>query len=698
VTRRRTAGGPRAVAALLAGALLACDGASPEGEGPLPAQRLRLPAPDGGAVAELAVRPVRLALRGADGELRVRQVGRGLRFEVAGRAHPLGAAVAAEAGRGSLALRVRTGAGEATLRLAWRGPRALEVELAPPEGSRPARFCDSLGLRPGEAVWGLTERAADAWAPVAGVPWNEYVPRAQGSLDRRGERVEMWVRPTVALYAPLFHSSAGYGHYVRGTLPGQYDLGARDAEVLDLCFEAPVAEPSPSFRQVFFVGGPREVADAYTALTGRPFAPPGWAFRHWRWRDELAVGEPAELDGHPINAQVAEDLRMYAELGLPSGVYLIDRPWSEGAFGFESFRWDRRRLPSPEAMLESLARRGWKLALWSAAFAVGENREEARAQGFLAPGSDLVVDLTNPAARDWWRRKHADFARRFGVAAWKLDRGEERLPSDADDVWADGRSGRAVHNDFPRLQARLYAESLAAVRRPGDFLVLFRAGYTGAQQWGAAWAGDLPGAHLGGFGPGTDKGLRAAILALLRAGFLGYPFWGSDTGGYVEFEDREVFARWLAFSAFTPIMEIGGQGAHAPWDMPTEPRFDEEMIDIYRRYVRLHHALIPLVMAWRDGPARRGVPVARALVFDHPDDPATWDLWDQYLYGEDLLVAPVWRTGAREREVYLPEGRWEDFWDAGTVHEGPATVRVAAPLDRIPVFVREGARVPGRPR
>ena len=281
----------------------------------------------------------------------------------------------------------------------------------------------------------------------------------------------MLVRPTVALYAPFYLSSAGYGLYVATTAPGSYDVGDSDPDALRFRFEAIGVPEQRALRYSLFVGAPAAVLDEYTRLTGRPFRPPDWALRHWRWRGELALGEPADLDGAKLNAQVAEDLRMYEKLGIPAGVYLIDRPWSPGEFGFESFRWDEQRLPNPEAMLASLARRGWKLALWSAAFAVGENLEKARAQRYLAPGSDLVLDLTNPEARDWWKREHVAFVRRWNVAAIKLDRGEEQIPSEATDLWFDGRSGRELRNAYPRAPARaLPGDPARGARRrlPGD--------------------------------------------------------------------------------------------------------------------------------------------------------------------------------------------------------------------------------------
>ncbi len=649
---------------------------------------IELAGPGGEASLLVHTSPLALVLRDAGGRELAAELPGALRAEHRFASEPAARVLLLQrdGARASLALEV--GERQARLSLEWIGARALRVRYELPAGSGARRVCDGWRLRPGEAIYGLVERPTDSEALFSDPRLLEILPREVGGLDLRGQRIAMFVLPTLGLYAPLHLSSAGYGLYVEGTHPGEYDLGARRGDELRLCFELDEAASPRAFSYVLLPGAPAQVLDAYTELTGRPFVPPAWAFGHWRWRDEHAVAEPALLDGVPVNAQVAEDVLHYEALGIPPGVYLIDRPWSTGEFGFESFAWDPQRFPNVDSMLASLERRGYRIALWSAGFAVGANLAEARRRGALAPGSDLILDFTSPAVRDWWRAEHTAFARRFGISAWKLDRGEEQIPSGRGDRWADGRNGRAVHNEYPLLQARLYQESLRDARGDGDHLVLVRAGYAGTQAHAAAWGGDTPGSTLLGHGSGTDLGLRMALLQLVRAGFLGYPFFGTDTGGYYEFEDREVFARWLEFSAFCPIMEIGGSGAHAPWAMPQPPHRDAELIEIYRRYVQLHHDLAPDFARFAEGPARRGLPLARALVFDYPDDPEVRDLWDQFLVADSLLVAPVWRSGQRERRVYLPAGRWSEFGDPSKTHAGPVWLDVAVPLDQIPVYVR----------
>jgi len=336
----------------------------------------------------------------------------------------------------------------------------------------------------------------------------------------------------------------------------------------------------------------------------------------------------------------------------------------------------------------------------------GDNGLAAQQLGYLVPGPvgppncadaggvSFIMDSTNVAAQAWWRDAVAAFLSAYGIQGIKLDRGEEHIPSESSDVYADGRTGREVRNDYPTLQARIHHDALAAAHPDGDFVLLSRPAYTGTARWAIFWGGDIPGSETFGLGPGTDLGLRSAIISQQRAAFLGVPIWGSDTGGYYQFKDREVFARWIEFSAFSCIMEIGGTGTHAPWAMPTAPAYDQELIDIYRRYTELRVTLQPYIVA-AAAEAASGLPIVRPMVFLDRDDRTLGDLWEQYLFGPDVMVAPVWKIGERTRPVYFPKGTWRSYWDRTEVHRGRGTATIHAPLDTIPVFVRDGATVPG---
>lgn len=694
--------------------LAACGGEVPIAPQParVTVERLadRIRVQSGTATAEVVLSPYQLRFLGAgDDAALASEASQGSVFYERGAAtHHLTQVRAARPLADGLALTVDTSEhAAATVSIRFLTARTLEVTVEPAAPATLTAVGDRWDTPEDELIYGLTSRLRDS-RPIAptrvDIPIEDIMPVEAGSLNRRGETVEMYVRPTIALYAPFYHSSRGYGLFVAGTAVGAFDVAKTDPRILSFRFETGNAPESRRLRFYLFYGPAHAtIVDEYTALTGRPFVPPDWAFLNWRWRNELFVAPPADLDGTPVNAQVADDVNMFDALGIPAGVYLFDRPVLEGEFGFARFAWNEQRLPNVAAMMAALRRRGYRTLTWSSTWTCGsgpaDNGTEAQQLGYLAPrstgvpkcadsgGGNFILDVTNPAARTWWEGKVRELLMVTGVDGIKLDRGEEFIPSEATDIWADGRTGREVRNEYTVLQAQIHFNALRAVRGD-DFVLAVRGGYAGTQRYALAWGGDIGGSTNFGLGPGTDLGLRSAIIGQQRAAFMGWPIWGSDTGGYYEFKHREVFARWIEFSAFSGIMEIGGNGTHAPWDMPTQPRLDEEMIDIYRRYTQLRVTLQPYIVAAAREAAATGMPIARPLVFVYPDDPTVRDLWDQYLFGPDLLVAPVWRVGQRAREVYFPRGTWRSYWNRAERYEGPTTAMIEVPLDAIPVFVR----------
>lgn len=459
----------------------------------------------------------------------------------------------------------------------------------------------SVELDPGEFLTGLMERVVDG-------PQNEsWRPGMTEAMNLRGQVVTMVVKPTLSLYAPFLLSSRGYGLWVNSTWPGIYDLGKSHAQRLQ------IVQEGPELRLKLYPGWPLiEVVRRFSREVGPTFLPPRWAFRPWRWRDEHQHRE-RYYDGTPVrapyNSKVVEDILMMQALDIPCGVYWVDRPWAVGPYGYDDFEWDRRRLPQPERMIRWLEKKGIRFLLWIAPWVQGDMAREALFRGFRLPGQQtrqrerVLIDFTNPAARRWWQDSGPRRVMEAGVRGFKLDRSEELVPMDRDILVYDGRSARENRNDYPRQYLQATYE-IARRLHGDDFVLMPRAGFVGSARYGIFWGGDI---H------GTEYGLRAAIIAAQRAALIGFPIWGSDTGGYWGGFNREVTARWLAFSAFTPLMEVGPTDNRAFWDMPEAPHYDEELIAIWRLYAVLHDRLADYTYRQAVHARDTGMPIVRPL-------------------------------------------------------------------------------------
>jgi alpha-glucosidase (family GH31 glycosyl hydrolase) len=174
---------------------------------------------------------------------------------------------------------------------------------------------------------------------------------------------------------------------------------------------------------------------------------------------------------------------------------------------------------------------------------------------------------------------------------------------------------------------------------------------------------------------------------------MGFNVWGSDTGGYHQGFNRETTARWLAFSAFCPLMEVGPTGNRGLWNAPWDPGYDGQLIAIWSLYAQVHDRLGDYLYECAKHATATGEPIVRPLTVQYPYDFDARRWWDEYLLGEDILVCPVWKSDVRSREVYLPEGEWIDAWRPASTFEGPQNLTMDCPLHKIPVFVRKGSGV-----
>jgi alpha-glucosidase (family GH31 glycosyl hydrolase) len=509
-------------------------------------------------------------------------------------------------------------------------------------------------------------------------------------MNLRGETVDMIIKPTLSAYAPFYLSSRGYAVFVKGNWPGRFDFCASVSNRVKIEFEGPSFEA-----KIYTADNPAALVRAHALDAGPPFLPPQWMYGTWRWRDENTQ-RTNYYDGTPVtgpfNSEFMEDVLLMKAYGIPLGIYWVDRPWGPGENGYDDFEIDTNRLPNFAESVKWLNEQKVQMFLWIGPFFNGQMATHALAKGWTLVSAGQkparenypLADFTNPKAKKYWQDGVARLLK-LGVAGFKMDRSEENLPESGPDKVFDGRSVRENRNAYPVMYLQA-AYDVAREYRGDDFVCMPRAAYTGSSARGVFWSGDIG---------GTPEGLRAEIIAVQRAAVMGYPNWGSDTCGYSQQSaDTEVCGRWLAFSCFTPIMEVGPTQNRAFWDFHNPPSYDAELIAIWRLYARLHTRLADYSFDQAKVAHATGMPIVRPLFLVEPKAPAAWSNWWTYLYGPDILVSPIWQKNQRTQEVYLPSiSQWRDAWHPEKIYDGGQTITVNTDLHQMPIFVRAGSNV-----
>jgi alpha-glucosidase (family GH31 glycosyl hydrolase) len=370
--------------------------------------------------------------------------------------------------------------------------------------------------------------------------------------------------------------------------------------------------------------------------------------------------------------------------------------------------------PDPKGLVDWLHERGIRLLLWQIPLAkarpgpTGQARADRdtivargygvreadgrpyRNRGWWFPGS-LLPDWTNPESKGWWLAKRRYLVDEVGIDGFKTDGGEHAWGHDL--RYADGTRGNETNNRYPVLYAAAYHELMEECGR--EPVTFSRAGFTGAATVPCHWAGDED---------STWEALRASITAGLTAGASGVLFWGWDLAGFSgEIPDAELYLRAAAMACFCPIMQYHSEFNHhrrpsrdrTPWNI-AERTGDGRVIPIYRQFAVLRERLGPYVAEQARRAVENSRPLMRALLFEWPNDPEGWRYPYEYLFGDEMLVAPVVEPGRSEWTVYLPAGGWVDAW-SGAEMEGPGELVRPVPLEEIPVYLRAEAAPALRP-
>jgi alpha-glucosidase len=540
-----------------------------------------------------------------------------------------------------------------------------------------------------------------------------------GALDKRGWKLggyslTMWNSDTfgydgstdpiyvsVPFYLVLRHGVA-YGVFLDNTYRSNFDIGHQSEGVLSFGAEGGALD-------YYFIYGPdpKKVIERYTALTGRMPLPPLWSLGYHQCRYSYYPESRVRF--------IAENFR---ERQIPADVLWLDIHYQDR---YRPFTWNPARFPDPAKMIGDLRKDGFHVVtivdphppavkgyapydsgvagdhfvknrdgsiyqapVWPSKAEDGDTPDWSK-----PPGTPSVFpDFSKPAARAWWGGLYADFVK-MGVAGIWNDMNEPAVFDTASgtmplDVRHDNEGSptdhREIHNVYGMLMGRATYEGLVKLRPNERPFVLSRASYAGGQRYTALWPGDNTSnwAHL-----------QQSIRTLLGMGLSGFAFVGSDIGGFADAPTAELFTRWLQAGVFYPFMRthtMFGSPDQEPWSYGVE----HEAIN--RRAIELRYRLLPEIYSAMRDAAESGVPAMRPLLLDYPDDEGTYGTDDEFLFGSDLLAAPVLREAATSRGVYLPAGDWYDF-RTGAHITGKKWIEVPVTLDSIPLFVRGGAFV-----
>lgn len=489
-------------------------------------------------------------------------------------------------------------------------------------------------------------------------------------LNKAGQKVNLFVTDpqgpeTDQMYKPIpfFMSNRGYGMFMHTSAPVTCDFGATYIG-LNKMFMG-----DENLDLFVFFGEPKDILDEYTDLVGKPGMPLLWSFGTWMSR----ITYFSEKEGYDVAANIRKNK-------YPCDVIHFDTGWFDVDWQCD-YKFSENRFQNPQQMLKDLRSQGFHVCLWQLPYFTPKNRyfsELIEKDMYVKNGNgelpyeDVVLDFSNPETVKWYQDKLAGLLN-IGVSAIKVDFGEA---APLNGIYASGKSGWYEHNLYPVRYDMAVSEITKKLHN--ENIMWARAAWAGSQRYPLHWGGDAA---------TTNTGLLGTLRAGLSFGLSGFSFWSHDMGGFVKATPEDLYCRWIPFGFLTSHTRAHGAPPTEPW------LYDSKRVqDVFRKSAEMKYRLMPYVYAQAKECTEKGLPMLRALFVEFPDDPGAWKVDDEYLFGSQILVAPLLESGMTGRTVYLPEGKWIDY-QTEKVYEGGWHQIEAGSLPII-MLVRDGSVLP----
>ncbi|MCT8137875.1 DUF4968 domain-containing protein [Anaerobacillus sp. CMMVII] len=519
-----------------------------------------------------------------------------------------------------------------------------------------------------------------------------------GFLNKRGEKMEMWNTDVYAPHNPetdaLYQSipffitlreGLAHGIFFDNTWRTHFDL---KSEKDTYSFKAEGGQ-----LDYYVFRGPtiKEVLNQYTKLTGTMPIPPKWALGYHQSRYSYETEE-----------EVRTLVNNFLEKKIPVDAIYLDIHYMNE---YRVFTFDQDRFPTAKSLVEDLNKVGIKIVPIVDP-GVKEDPEYPIYQegvrenyfckylegniyfGDVWPGNSAFPDFTNSKVRNWWGQKHK-FYTDLGIAGIWNDMNEPAIFNETKTMDikvmhendGDPKTHRELHNVYGLLMGEATYEGMKKQLNGKRTFLLTRAGYAGVQRYASVWTGD---------NRSFWEHLQLALPMCMNLGMSGVAFCGPDVGGFAHDTSGELLIRWTQFGTFTPYFRNHSAintVRQEPWS------FGEDVEVLTKKYIEQRYVWLPHLYTLFQEAHKTGVPVMRPLVLEYPTDVNTFNLSDQFMIGENVIVAPILTPTTKHRVVYLPEGRWINYW-TDEILEGNTHHLVEAPIDILPIFIKEGSIIP----